>query len=108
MSDDGLMGSDGLQDMTGALFADIPEGKCCMAVMGKAGDSKYMWDPNNTVESEIAEKTFKEYRKKGYLAFKVTGKDGERGDQMTEWDARAGRVIFVPAMAGGAGSDAQA
>ena len=101
MEDNELMGSDGLKDMTGSLFGDIPDDKCCMAIMGKVGDSKYMWDPNSTVECELAEKTFKEYRKKGYLAFKVTGKDGDRGEQMTEWNPREGRIIFVPPMAGG-------
>ncbi len=102
MDDVELMGKNaGLQDMTGSLFGDLPEGRCCMAVMGKAGDSKYIWDPNNTVECEIAKDTFDAYRARGYLAFQVVGKDGSEGDQMTEFDPQAGRIIFVPPMAGG-------
>lgn len=101
MDDQELMGASGLADMTGSLFGDLPEGKCCMAIMGKAGDSKYMWDPRNTEETEIAGETFAAYRRRGYLAFKVEGKDGDRGEQMTEFDPAAGRIIFVPPMAGG-------
>lgn len=103
MSDDqDLMGHNaGLEEMTGSLFGDLPEGKCCMAIMGKAGDSKYIWDPNSTVECEVAQSTFDAYRARGYLAFRVVGKDGSEGDQMMEFDPTAGRIIFVPPMAGG-------
>ena len=31
----------------------------------------------------------------------LVGKDGEEGDQMMEFDPLAGRIIFVPPMAGG-------
>ncbi len=100
-NDTELMGESGLSDMTGSLFGDIPEGRCCMAIMGKVGDSKYMWSPHNREECEIAENVFNEYRRRGYLAFQVVGKDGDKGEQMTEFDPNAGRIIFVPPMAGG-------
>lgn len=99
--DPDLMGSDGLADMTGKLFGDIPEGKCCMAVMGKAGDSKFMWDPRNSVETDIARETYEAYRARGYMAFRVEGKEGDTGEQMLEFDPEAGRIIFCPPMAGG-------
>lgn len=96
-----MMGASGLRDMTGSLFGDLPEGRCCMAIMGKAGDSKYMWDPRNAEECEIAKETFDAYIRRGYLAFAVEGKDGDRGDQIREFDPQTGRIIFVPPMAGG-------
>jgi len=71
-----------------------------MAVMGQEGDTKQMWNPNNTFEVEQAEKQFKEYRAKGYVAFRVTA-DGGQGEQMREFDPTAAKVIFVPQFQGG-------
>lgn len=82
-------------------FSDIPIGTGAMAVMGVDGDTKYLWDKNNADEVAIAKSTFDNFRKKGYLAFKVTGKDGAKGDQVTEFDPEAERYIFAPQMQGG-------
>lgn len=69
--------------------------------MDRSGDSKYIWDKNTPAEVEVAETMFKSFRKKGYLAFTVKGKDGAKGEQMTDFDPDAERVIFSPAMQGG-------
>ncbi len=71
-----------------------------MAVMGQEGDTKMMWNPQNTFEVEQAKKQFKDYRDKGYLAFRV-GKDGEQGEQLREFDPTAAKMIFVPQFQGG-------
>ena len=82
-------------------FAEMPEGRNVFAVMGMAGDTKSIWDPNNKDEVEAAETMYKTLTKKGYRAFHVTGKDGEKGELMTSFDPKAGKVIFVGALVGG-------
>lgn len=72
-----------------------------IAVMGKEGDVKTIWNPKNADEVENARKTFDDMKKKGYVAFKVA-KDGAQGEQMTEFDPEAAKMILmVPAFQGG-------
>lgn len=71
-----------------------------LAVMGVEGDVKTIWNPQNTDEVENARETFKSFRAKRYLAFRVTG-DGSQGEQMNEFDPNASKMILVPPMAGG-------
>ena len=82
-------------------FDDVPQGSNAMAVMGEPGDTKHIWDKRKEEEVEAARTLFKALTKKGYRAFHVTGKDGEKGEQMNEFDPNAERVILVPQMAGG-------
>jgi hypothetical protein len=72
-----------------------------MAVMGKEGDTKHMWDPRVPFEVENARRTFDDFRKKGYAAFHAKGDKGERDVQMLEFDPNAGRIIFIPPQVGG-------
>lgn len=72
-----------------------------MAVMGKEGDTKVIWDRNKPAEVEVARDTFNKLKKKGYMAYQVTGKDGKQGEVMHEFDAQAERVILVPQVVGG-------
>ncbi len=72
-----------------------------IAVMGKEGDVKTIWNPKNADEVENARKTFNDMKKKGYLAFKVTT-DGGQGEQMTTFDPEAAKMILmIPQMQGG-------
>lgn len=71
-----------------------------IAVMGKEGDVKTIWNPQNTDETENARETFKKFRAKKYLAFRVN-ESGNQGEQITEFDPNAGKMIMVPPMAGG-------
>lgn len=73
---------------------------CELAVMDTTGDNKQIWDPDVAEEVEAAESTFKRLKKKGYMAYRVTG-DGSKGEAMAEFDPRAGKVIMAPAMRGG-------
>lgn len=82
-------------------FADIPSDKNAFAVMGVNGDTKTIWDPNVPAEVDGAREQFALLRKKGYAAYRVTGKDGEKGEVMHEFDPKAGRVIFALPMVGG-------
>lgn len=72
-----------------------------LAVMSHKGDTKLIWDVNNEPEVASARRTFDELRGKGYVAFRVTGKDGEKGEQITAFDPNAARIILAPQMRGG-------
>lgn len=72
-----------------------------MAVLGKEGDTKLMWDADDAVSTENAKNSFENFLKKGYLAFEVEGKDGKKGKQVTKFDPKAERYIFSPPMVGG-------
>jgi hypothetical protein len=70
-------------------------------VLDHTGDSNHIWDPENEVEVEAAKQLFDSLKKKGYVAYKVEGKKGEKGEVMREWDPDAGRMIMAPPMRGG-------
>ena len=72
-----------------------------LAVMDRTGDTKTIWDPENETEVQIARETFEKFKKKGYIAFSVRGKDGEKGEQIREFDPKAGRIIMSPPLGGG-------
>ncbi len=76
-------------------------GDCEIAKLDRCGDTKTIWNPDNEDEVANAKRTFDDLRKKGYLAFRVIGKDGDQGEQMNEFDPRAGRMIMIPQMRGG-------
>lgn len=71
-----------------------------MSVMGKEGDTKIEWDPDNKNEVKQAERTFQELTKKGYKAFRLCEEDN-RGEQLDKFDKEAERIILVTPMAGG-------
>lgn len=72
-----------------------------MSIMDSTGDKKELWNPENQDEVASARATFNKLRGKGYLAYKVRGKDGDKGEQITEFDPDAGALIMAPPMAGG-------
>jgi len=72
-----------------------------LARMGIEGDVKTIWDKGNRDEVANARRTFDDLRAKGYLAFHVTGKNGDQGEQMDEFDPDAERMIMIPPMQGG-------
>ena len=72
-----------------------------LAVMGRQGDTKIIWDKHRAEEVENARRTFDEMRKKGYLAYAVRGREGEKGSQIHEFDPEAERLIMAPPMRGG-------
>lgn len=72
-----------------------------MAVMGREGDVKQLWDPANPDEVAVARKVFDDLKKKGFVAYTVEGAKGKKGTVLTAFDPQAGRIIMAPAMAGG-------
>jgi len=84
-----------------STFGEVPAGHGAMAVMGKEGDTKYIWDKNVPAEVEVARSTFNGFVKdKKYLAFKVNDK-GDKGEQVRDFDPNHERYIFAPPMVGG-------
>lgn len=71
-----------------------------IAVMGTDGDTKTIWDPDNEDEVEVAKSTFKKFKDKGYLIYKVD-KKGEKGEQLRIFDPDAAKMICVPPVVGG-------
>ena len=72
-----------------------------MAIMGREGDTRYTWNRRNEAETEAAHQHFKRLRKQGFIAFRMKGLRGTKGEQMQEFDATAGKIIFVPPFTGG-------
>jgi len=83
-------------------FYDPPiPGQLIMAMMTGHGDIKKVWNAANADEVEDARRSFNHLVKdKGYMAFKVNP-DGSNGNQIREFDPTAGKLILVPAVAGG-------
>lgn len=86
-----------------ATFGDVPPGKNAMAIMGQAGDTKTMWDPNNADEVEANRALFDRLvGTKKFSAFRVSSEDHNKtGERMKTFDPKAGRIIFVPQFQGG-------
>ena len=84
------------------IEAPLPEGQGELAVMDPTGDTKIIFDPENEDEVAAAKATFDTLKGKGFAAFKVVGPKGEKSEeQIREFDPKAGRMIMIPALAGG-------
>ena len=66
-----------------------------------AGDYKVVWDRNNEEEVSAARKQFNEWKKKGYIAYSVTGRNAEKGQVLSEFDPEAQSIIFAAPLQGG-------
>lgn len=73
-----------------------------MRIMGASGDDKITWNHEDDLETKTAANKFKELIGKGYKAFISKNVAGTRkGEQITEFDPTAERLIMVPPIAGG-------
>jgi len=89
--------------MTMQTNTDSPKPKYTgeMAVMGKEGDTKHMWDKTKPVEVNRARELFDGFIKDGYTAFSVAGEKGDKDKQVRTFDPNAERLIFVPPVQAG-------
>lgn len=71
-----------------------------MAILGKEGDTKVIWDPENDDEVDAAEEQYDTLIEKGFNAFAVK-KGGKKGKAIKEFDPDAGKIIMVPKIVGG-------
>lgn len=72
-----------------------------MAIMSRDGDTKLIWDKDNEHEVENAKRTFDDLKAKGFLAYKVEGRRGEKGELLREFDPEAEKLIMAPPLQGG-------
>jgi len=91
---------------TDTTFADVPEGKSAIAVMSEAGDTKYLWDPKNPLEVEMAKEHFKKMRENGFLVFKLTPFLHRKGKEVKRFHPQGKGYLFVPP-AENAGTDGE-
>lgn len=80
---------------------DLSPKQGMLCVMNQKGDSKIIWDRGKPEEVENARRSFDHFKEKGYAAYSVRGKDGERGEVIRKFDPAAERIIFAPPMIGG-------
>jgi len=73
------------------------------SILGRKGDTRVIWDRNNTDEVEAARRQFNFLvKEKKAAAFEVL-KGGEKGTKRYyEFDPNAEKMIIVPQMGGGA------
>ena len=83
------------------IYQELGPNQSCMAIMNETGDTKTIWDRTKTEEVESVRAQFDALKAKGYMAYKVTGNDGTKGEVMHTFDPEAERVIFAPALRGG-------
>jgi hypothetical protein len=83
-------------DVSAALAA----GLMVFEVMGREGDVKRTWDPNNLSDIIAAKAEFEKMRASGMRAYRLNP-DGSQGSPMPTFEMSAGRVLFVPQMVGG-------
>lgn len=80
----------------------VPKGKGSLSVMGREGDTKYLWDRHNPTEVEAAQEVFDLLRSKGFTAYKVVISSGTSGEgPIQDFNPDEERYIFVPPMQGG-------
>ena len=82
------------------LATELGPTQSVMAIMDHTGDQKVTWDRCVPAEVDMARKTFDEWKKKRYMAYKVTD-GGKRGEVLSEFDPKAEHIIFSPPMQGG-------
>lgn len=71
-----------------------------LRILNKEGDTKHIWDPSKDEEVDAAEELYNKLVKEGYTAYKVKA-TGRKGEKMTKFDPKAGKVILVPRVVGG-------
>lgn len=73
-----------------------------MRLMGAAGDTKVIWNPDNQDEVDNARQTWDRLvTTKRFLGFRMSIA-GDKGEQIKDFDPDAARLIVTPPMAGGA------
>jgi len=71
-----------------------------LAKLGKEGDTKLIWDPENEDEVSAARNLFDDLKGKGYFAYSV--KDGgEKNEVVDSFDPSIERIIMALPMQGG-------
>lgn len=88
-----------------AMDLELPEGRAIMIAMNHTGDERLEWDTANPESVKLAKETFKRYKEKGYVAYRIESSkadpQGRKGSVLHDFDPDAQRTIFRPPMQGG-------
>ena len=71
-----------------------------LRILGKEGDSKHIWNPDDEDQTKAAKKLFEDLTGKGFKAWRVD-KEGDKAGEMKTFDPKAGKVILTPRIVGG-------
>lgn len=92
-------------DLTSLIDADAvaSDGKtgCLIVPKYDEGHAKCEWDKDDPDDVKAARESFEHYKKLGYAFFRVDPKTGDKGEKIAAFDPNAGKIIAVPAFAGG-------
>lgn len=72
-----------------------------IAKMDDTGDTKIIWSKDNDDEVAVARRAFKDLKDKGFIAYSVKGKNGEKNEVIREFDPDSEKIIMAPPMVGG-------
>ncbi len=65
------------------------------------GDTKLMWDSGRPEEVKAAREHFDALKAKGFIAYKVVGREGTEGDIIQRFDPNLERIIMHQQHVGG-------
>jgi hypothetical protein len=81
---------------------DVPPGTGVLIVpQWDLGHAEFRWDKKDKADVDAARKHFVELKAKGYSAFRVDPKSGDKGEVLKEFDEGAEKIIMVPPVIGG-------
>ena len=73
-----------------------------LEVLGRSGDEKITWDPEDADQVATARERFEEARAAGMSVFAVESVEVEQqGARLEEFDPTVGRMVAVPQLVGG-------
>ncbi len=85
-----------------ALNVKLGPNQGSMAVLGANGHTNLVWDRTKEEEVEGARDMFSAIKNEGYMAYKLEGQDGRKGEVISEFDPNAERIVLTPPLQGGA------
>lgn len=65
------------------------------------GHATFKWDKKDPKDVEIARDAFIKNKARGYSAYRVDPKTGDKGEIIKEFDPNAEQIIMLPPLAGG-------
>jgi hypothetical protein len=78
------------------LDVKLGPGQSIMAVMNEDGDKQTIWNRNNPDEVEAARREFDFLKgEKRFMAYRVEGPDGRKGEVLHRFDPKADRKLLV-------------
>ena len=78
-----------------------PEGHYGFSVLDGSGDNVITWNVNDRASTALGKKMFNLARKAGMAIHLLNAETGEKDEIVTKFPATAGKLLAVPATAGG-------